>query len=123
MINDVLPVVIFVDVDDTFVRSYGTKRIPIPAVIQHVRALWQQGAELYCWSSGGAEYAKESAAEFGICDCFTAFLPKPNVLLDDQRIAEWRRLLEIHPTNNVMENVEDYRIKLASLSSLKSDGR
>ena len=52
MTNDPLPLVIYVDVDDTFVRSYGTKRIPIPAVIKHIRSLWQQGAELYCCSSG-----------------------------------------------------------------------
>ena len=29
-------VVIYVDVDDTFVRSYGTKRMPMPAVIRHI---------------------------------------------------------------------------------------
>ncbi len=89
--------VIYVDVDDTFVRSYGTKRIPIPSVILHIRALHEQGAELYCWSSGGAEYARASAAEFGLADCFTAFLPKPDILLDDQNVADWRRLRQVHP--------------------------
>ena len=90
-------VVIYVDVDDTFVRSYGTKRIPMPAVIGHIRTLFAQGAELYCWSSGGAAYARASAEEFGIADCFTAFLPKPDVLLDDQNVADWRRLQQVHP--------------------------
>lgn len=89
--------VIYVDVDDTFVRSYGTKRIPIPVVIGYIRDLYRQGAALYCWSSGGADYARESAAEFGIADCFTAFLPKPDVLLDDQKIEDWRRLRQVHP--------------------------
>lgn len=89
--------VIYVDVDDTFVRTYGTKRIPIPAVIRHIRALHAQGAALYCWSSGGADYARDSAAEFGLADCFTAFLPKPDVLLDDQNVADWRRLRQVHP--------------------------
>ncbi len=117
MTDNPSPLIIYVDVDDTFVRSYGTKRIPIPAVIKHIRSLWQQGAELYCWSSGGAEYAKESATEFGIGDCFTAFLPKPNVLLDDQRVSEWRRLLEVHPTNDVTESVDDYRVELTKLLS------
>ena len=110
MTDSSIPLVIYVD--DTFVRSYGTKRIPVPAVIKHVRALWQQRVELYCWSSGGAEYAKETAVEFGIDECFTAFLPKPNVLLGDQRMSEWRRLLEVHPANNVTESVEEYREKL-----------
>ncbi len=89
--------VIYVDVDDTFVRSYGTKRIPMPTVIGHIRTLHEQGAELYCWSSGGAAYARASAEEFGITDCFTAFLPKPDVLLDDQNVADWRRLRQVHP--------------------------
>ena len=89
--------VIYVDVDDTFVRSYGTKRIPIPTVIGHIRDLHRQGAALYCWSSGGADYARASAEEFGLADCFTAFLPKPGVLLDDQSVADWRRLRQVHP--------------------------
>jgi hypothetical protein len=91
------PLVIYVDVDDTFVRSYGTKRIPIPAVLGYVRSLFELGAALYCWSSGGADYAQASAEEFGIADCFLAFLPKPDVLLDDQHISDWRRLQQVHP--------------------------
>ena len=91
------PLVVYVDVDDTFVRSYGTKRIPIPAVIGHIRSLHELGATLYCWSSGEAEYARASAEEFGIANCFQVFLPKPDVLLDDQAIAYWRRLRQVHP--------------------------
>jgi phosphoglycolate phosphatase-like HAD superfamily hydrolase len=103
------PLVIYVDIDDTLVRSVGTKRIPVPAVIRHVRDLKQQGAELYGWSSGGAEYARQSAQELGIADCFAAFLPKPQVLLDDQDIREWRGLLQVHPAGSEGYSVEDYR--------------
>ncbi len=71
------PTVVYVDVDDTLVRSVGTKRIPIPAAVRHVRALFEQGAELYCWSSGGADYARQSAEECDIADCFRAFPPGP----------------------------------------------
>jgi phosphoglycolate phosphatase-like HAD superfamily hydrolase len=92
-----IPLVVYVDVDDTFVRTVGTKRIPIPKVIEHVKQLKQYGAELYCWSSGGAEYAQRSAKEFGIDNCFKAFMPKPNVMIDDQNVADWRLCLEIHP--------------------------
>jgi len=105
------PFYIFVDVDDTFVRSAGTKRVPMPTVIQHIRELKQQGASLYCWSSGGAEYARQSAEEFGIADCFIAFLPKPNVLLDDQNIEEWRYLKCVHPTACSGQTLEDYKRK------------
>ncbi len=103
------PLNIFVDVDDTFVRSVGTKRIPMPTVIAHIRELKAQNATLYCWSSGGAEYARQSAEEFGIADCFIAFLPKPNVLLDDQKINDWRYLKHVHPAACDGQTLEDYR--------------
>jgi predicted HAD superfamily phosphohydrolase YqeG len=67
--------VVYVDVDDTLIRSVGTKRILIPSAIQHVRDLAEQGADLFCWSSGGAAYARASAEEVGIASCFSAFLP------------------------------------------------
>lgn len=91
--------VIYVDVDDTFVRSAGSKRMPIPRTIAQIRRLKAQGAELYCWSSGGGDYARASAEEFGIADCFVAFLPKPHILLDDMEIGAWPRLACVHPNN------------------------
>lgn len=82
--------VIFFDVDDTLVRSVGAKRIPMPRVIDRVRTLHAAGATLYCWSSGGSAYARQSAAELGLAECFVAFLPKPHVIVDDQAPAEWK---------------------------------
>jgi predicted HAD superfamily phosphohydrolase YqeG len=91
--------IVFVDVDDTLVRSAGTKRIPIALVVECVKGLRQAGATLYCWSTGGAEYAREAAHELGLGDCFVAFLPKPTVILDDQAPAEWRLCRHVHPFN------------------------
>lgn len=104
---------VYVDVDDTLVRSVGTKRIPVPDVIRHVRELKTMGAELYCWSSGGAEYTRQSAEEWGIAECFTAFLPKPNVLLDDQEIGTWRRFLVLHPATCGGVTRDEYERRLA----------
>lgn len=103
---------IFVDVDDTFVRSYGTKRIPIIATINHLKYLKKEGAVLYCWSSGGADYAQKSAQEFGIVDIFTAFLPKPQILIDDQNIQNWKKLLQIHPLSCSDKTLENYQSEL-----------
>ena len=47
------PLVVYIDVDDTLVRSAGTKTLPIPRVVEHVRQLANSGADLYCWSSVG----------------------------------------------------------------------
>lgn len=100
--------VVYVDVDDTFVRSVGSKRIPVARVIEHVRQLYADGAVLYCWSSGGADYARRSAEEFGIERCFQAFLPKPNLMLDDQSVADWRLCLEVHPLSVKNQTVSQY---------------
>lgn len=62
--------IIYVDVDDTLVRSAGTKRMPIPMTIEAVRTFFVDGKELYCWSGGGAEYARDAAIEPGIEECF-----------------------------------------------------
>ena len=82
--------VVYVDVDDTLVRSVGTKRIPMPRVIERVRSLHAEGAVMYLWSTGGAEYARATAEELKIAHCFAGFLPKPTLILDDQPVSEWR---------------------------------
>jgi FMN phosphatase YigB (HAD superfamily) len=88
----------FVDVDDTLIRTYGTKVVPIVKTIQTVRDLHSQGQTLYCWSSGGAEYARKIATQLGIESCFVAFVPKPQVLIDDQEPAEWKTMKVVHPS-------------------------
>ena len=102
------PLIFFVDVDDTFVRSFGTKRIPIPETIRHLEDLKTQGAELYCWSSGGADYARRSAAEFGIENIFKTFLPKPDVIIDDLPLSKWRNLAYVHPFNCWCKDLASY---------------
>jgi hypothetical protein len=92
-----MPKVAYVDVDDTLVRSAGTKRIPIPSTVRHVKALKKEGWQLYCWSSGGEEYARRSASELGIADCFSGFLPKPDVMIDDVPPESWSYLTIMHP--------------------------
>jgi predicted HAD superfamily phosphohydrolase YqeG len=92
-----MSVIVFVDVDDTLVRTVGTKRIPMPRVIERVRAMHAMGETLYLWSTGGGEYAKASAEELEISDCFVAFLPKPNLMIDDQVVADWRTCKHEYP--------------------------
>lgn len=89
--------IVFVDVDETLVRNAGTKQIPIPHVINEVKRLSAEGAILYCWSSGGAEYCQRVTTELGITDCFKGFLPKPNIMIDDLNNNDWRYLTQIHP--------------------------
>jgi hydroxymethylpyrimidine pyrophosphatase-like HAD family hydrolase len=89
--------VVYVDVDDTLVRTAGTKRIPMPRTIDRVRELHADGHELYLWSTGGGEYARESAVELGIEGLFSGFLPKPKLYIDDQEFGEWRGLVYERP--------------------------
>lgn len=89
--------VVFIDVDDTLIRSAGTKRIPMPRVIERIRGLHAAGHQLYLWSSGGADYARRSAAELGLTDRFLGFLPKPNLIIDDQAVGDWRQCTHEYP--------------------------
>lgn len=90
--------IVFVDVDDTMVRSVGAKRIPMPAVVAEVRRLKSQGASLFLWSSGGADYCRATALELGISECFDGFLPKPTTYIDDQPVQEWRFCRHLYPS-------------------------
>lgn len=103
------PTVIYVDVDDTLVRHVGTKQIPMPATIEHVRSLHADGAVLYCWSTGGSDYARAIATELGLAGCFTGFLPKPHVLIDDQAVADWRQTVEVTPIEATGQTLADHR--------------
>jgi phosphoglycolate phosphatase-like HAD superfamily hydrolase len=102
------PVCIYIDVDDTLIRSAGARRIPIPALVGLVQDLANRGAALYCWSSGGADYAQSVAEELGIADCFRAFLPKPDIVVDDQPLPAWSRLLHVLPANLTLETLDSY---------------
>ena len=76
--------VIFVDVDDTLIRSFGGKQIPMTGSVDLIRRMYENGDRLFCWSRGGDDYAKCVADSLGILECFEAFLPKPDVIIDDQ---------------------------------------
>lgn len=91
--------VIYVDVDDTLVRSFGPKQIPILGTVDFVRKMHRAGHTLYCWSRGGGEYAKQVAETLGVDDCFTGFLPKPDVIVDDQQTNCLGHCEFIHPNN------------------------
>jgi hypothetical protein len=101
------PMVVFVDVDDTLVRSAGSKRFPMRSMIERVRELHMAGVRLYCWSSGGAEYAHRSAVELGLGDCFHGFLSKPDLLIDDQPPIVGRSLVCLHPNEASSMSVEE----------------
>jgi hypothetical protein len=99
--------VVFVDVDDTLVRHAGPKSMPIAATVEHVKQLAAAGFQLFCWSRGGADYARAQAAALGIEERFLAFLPKPDVMIDDEEPARLCRK-SFHPNELGGVNLEDY---------------
>ena len=75
---------IYIDVDDTLIRSAGKTQIPMPASVEYVRRMHAAGHALYCWSRGGREHAYNVSTSLDIAECFEEFLPKPDVCLDDR---------------------------------------
>ncbi len=114
MTTSATPQVVFVDVDETFVRNHRTAWSPIPAVTGHVRSLDEQGAVLYCRSSGGAACAQASAEEMKLGGCFVGYLPKLQVMIDDQLVSDWRRPVQVHPNGCDGQTVESCREFLKS---------
>ena len=90
--------VAYIDVDDTLIRTVGTKRIPIVNVVARVKGLKSEGWELYCWSRVGAGYANKVALELGLEACFTGFLTKPDLMIDDVPPQSWTFLEVLHPS-------------------------
>lgn len=100
--------IVYVDVDETLVRSVGTTRIPIPSVVEHIRQLKTDRAELYLWSAGGADYCRRTARELEIEDCFVTFLPKPRIMIDDQEVKDWVFCTTFHPSSCAGKTLQDY---------------
>ena len=97
--------VVPVDVDETFVRSDATAGIPIPAV-QQIRRPHGQEAALSCRGSGGADDAHERAPETGTDGNFLGSISEPPVMIDDQNVPAWRRLVRVHPMSCEGQGVE-----------------
>ena len=89
--------IIFIDIDDTLVRTYGLKRIPIGKTIQAIFRFHKEGSEIYLWSNGGSDYCKKTAKELGIDKCITGFLPKPTLYIDDMPTSDWKFCQHIYP--------------------------
>lgn len=71
---------IYVDVDLTLVDHIGCI---LPEAIDGLRTLREAGCHLFLWSTGGAEYCRSVAERYEITDLFEAFLPKPDIFVDD----------------------------------------
>lgn len=109
------PLFIYVDVDDTLVSKDIEK--PFWHVIEHVCELHRQGALLYCWSTGGEEHARSIAQKLGIEKCFTGFLHKPQVFIDDERAEQWPHFVHIAPDK--LGTLDEYRAEVEA----KTEGK
>ena len=79
--------------------------------MQQVRDLAGTDTELYCWSTSGAEYARGVARQLGIEDRFKGFLPKPNILIDDQVVSDWKGFAIVHPLSVSGKSAEEFRAR------------
>ena len=71
---------VYVDVDLTLVDHQGGV---LPGAVEALRALHDAGCHLFLWSTGGCHYCRQIAERYGVADLFEAFLPKPDIYIDD----------------------------------------
>jgi hypothetical protein len=81
---------IFVDVDLTLVDAQQVIRAGAIDATQH---LYDAGCHLFLWSTGGAAYCRQIAERYGIAHLFDAFLPKPDIYIDDMPATIFNGLL------------------------------
>ena len=81
---------IFVDVDLTLVDHAG---VALPGAARAMRVLFDAGCRLFLWSTGGAEYCRQIAERLEIAGLFEAFLPKPDIYVDDMPSTIFNGLL------------------------------
>ena len=100
--------IVYVDVDETLVSNAGAEQQPIFEVVAHLRRIHAEGVKLYCWSAGGADYARRCAALADVEDLFETFLPKPRAMIDDTYVADWPFCVAVHPRWCTGKSWNDY---------------
>src|SRR5262245_43402278 len=71
---------IYVDVDLTVVDHLGQL---LPQAIEGLLTLREADCKLFLWSNNGAEYCRQIAERYEMTPLFEAFLPKPDIYIDD----------------------------------------
>jgi hypothetical protein len=81
---------VFVDVDLTLVNQQG---VLLPNAVEAMHTLHRAGCHLFLWSTGGADYCRLVAERAQIASLFEAFLPKPDIYIDDMPSTIFNGLL------------------------------
>lgn len=89
----------YIDIDDTLIRTVGSKAIPMVRTIEFINSINQSNDSIYLWSRGGAEYCRQIAEKLNITSNIKGYLPKPDVLIDDCDISQWNFMTVIHPNS------------------------
>jgi hypothetical protein len=81
---------VYVDVDLTLVDHMG---VLLPGAVEAMKALHEAGCHLFLWSTGGRDYCRQVAERAEISELFEAFLPKPDIYVDDMPSTIFNGLL------------------------------
>ena len=73
-------VAVYVDVDLTLVDEHQRLK---PNAWEGLLTLREAGCRLFLWSTNGADYCRQIAERHELAPLFEAFLPKPDVYVDD----------------------------------------
>ena len=71
---------VYVDVDLTVVDHVGQL---LPQAVEGLLTLREAGCRLFLWSTCGADYCRQIAERYEMTPLFDAFLPKPDIYIDD----------------------------------------
>ena len=84
------PITVCFDVDDTLwrIRQEQKDQVPDLELISVLRWFWMNGDNVYVWSAGGVDYAKQICKKLGIDEYVTDVIRKgsikPHISFDDE---------------------------------------
>jgi hypothetical protein len=81
---------IYVDVDLTLIDELGRL---LPSAVEGLLTLREAGCRLFLWSTCGADYCRDVATKYELLPLFDAFLPKPDIYIDDMPSTIFRSLV------------------------------
>ena len=99
----------FIDVDLTLIDDNCELFPGVEAKLKQ----WKAKYDLHCWSHGGKEHAKRVCKKHKIDRYFTAFLDKPDIIVDDNPnlITEFPAILRVKDPQTFWKSSDDELFK------------
>ena len=101
---------IYVDVDNTLVRTVRGTELPIPKVVRHIKKLHHEGALLYCSVTVARTMLAKPHNVWESMRVSLVFSESPKFSSTMNELEEWPCVVDVHP--NCLATLKRYKARL-----------